>query len=77
MVNVDFVLFSNKENIKIITKFLSNSHSMDSQSRAQSTWPFSTRVMGCNNPGNWNAGSGVELPGHCLELRTCEVKVTC
>ena len=48
---------------------------MDSQSRAQSPWPFSTRVMGCNNPGNENAGFGVELPGH--ELRMCEVKMTC
>ena len=48
---------------------------MDSQSRADSPWPFSTRVMGCDNPGNGNAGSGVEFPGH--ELRMCEVKVTC
>ena len=48
---------------------------MDSQSRAQSPCAFSTRVMGCDSPGNGNAGSGVELPGH--ELRMCEVKVTC
>ena len=48
---------------------------MDSQSCAQSPCPFYTRLKGSDNPGNEDAGSGVEMPAD--ELRMCEVKVTC